>query len=732
MLTAARLKSFAACMLLVIGAVGAGQVAGLVASGHKAIPLSVQLLALVFGCINALFAVGIVLIYRASRVINFAQAGIGGISAVVVFILVREQGLPWWLAMIAGLALSALIGLVLEVFLVRRFFNSSRLVLTVVTIAVGQLLAGLAGIIPTLWLGPDALPSLSGRLATPFSNIKIDLFPVIITGDHLVLIFVTLVILGAMTLFFRYTSVGIAVRGAAENDDRAQLLGVNTRTISSIVWVIAGLLSGFAFLLQVPITGLAIGTATGIGSGLLLRALAAAVVGRMENIPLTVCAALGLQIFESSVFFAFSQTSIVDLAVLAVILGGLLVQRKQLARAEDTGGTWSATDEIRSTPKELAGIPSVRKGARVVGGVVAVFLLAYPWVASPGQTNLGSLFAIYGIVAVSLVILIGWGGQISLGQFGFVAVGALMGGAMTAKWHWPFLVALVAASLVGSAVAVLLGLPALRIRGLFLAVTTLAFAVVCATVLLNPRYFGFLIPHVVTRPKFFFINTEDERAYYYLCVLGLAFAVFAAQGLRRSRTGRVLIAMRDNSRAAQSFGVNLVRTRLATFALSGFIASFAGVLFAHHQHSVSPTAFPPDMSIQMFAMSVIGGLGSVTGVLTGPLYIGFANIVITNSFGQLLAGALGLLLLLLFFPGGLGALAYSMRDSFLRRVAIRNRIMVPSLLADYKVVEGELPRVPLAPKFNDTGGTVIIPRKYRLKSRIGLAGASQATRRWSF
>lgn len=714
---------------IILGSAGAGVLVGLLRG--ESVPIPVMVLAVTFGCLNALFAIGLVLIYRATRIINFAHAGFGGFGAVLMLLLVNELGWPYFAGMAAGLLTAIALGGVCEFFFVRRFAKAPRLVLTVATIGIGQLLLGFALSLPQLF-GPEeeVQRTVFSRLDSPFSGFKVEWFPAIFTGDHLVLVGVTAAVLTAMAGFFRFTSIGVAVRAAAENEDKAALLGINTKTLSTLVWVLAAGLSGIAAVLQIPLGGISNAAVTGIGSGLLLRALAAAVIAKMENLPLAVSTAIGISIFERSVFHTFARTDIVDLAVLIVILGGLLVQRKRISRGEDTGmATWTATEEIRPVPRELAGLPSVRAAGRRVAIAGAILALAYPWVASPSQTNTGSLFAIYGIVAVSLVILIGWGGQVSLGQFAFVAVGAAVGGALTEKWDIWFPLALVLASLVGAGVSVLLGIPALRIKGLFLAVTTLGFSVVTSTVLLNRQYFGWLIPDTVDRPKFAFVNTEDERSFYYLAVLCLLFAVFLAKGLRRSRTGRVLIAMRDNERAAQAFAVNLVRTRLATFALSGFIASMAGVLFAHHQHAVSQQAFLPDQSIQMFIMAVIGGLGSVTGVLLGPLYIAIVKVLLPSEF-QLLAGAVGVLIVLLFIPGGLGSLAYGLRDAFLRRVAIRHRIFVPSLLADYRT-DAHMSVVPLAPKYGVDGQVAPVERRYRLPSRIGLAGASQSARRWS-
>ena len=718
---------------LLLGAALAGQVAYVLGddrSGIHFLQLSVQVTAIIGGSTAALFSVGLILIYRANRIINFAHAGMGGVGAILMLLLMRERDVPYGVALLAGLATAVVIGLVVEVAFVRRFSTAPRLVLTVATIGIGQGLAFVAGRLPRLF-GPVEDIRPGGRINSPLSDVSVEWFPAVVTGDDFILLGVTIVALAGMAAFFRFSSAGIAVRAAAENNDMAGVLGVNTKTLSSLVWVLAALLSSAAALSQVSRTGVQAASIATIGSGLLLRALAAAVVARMENLPLAVTASLSLAVFEASVFLAYSRTDIVDVVVLAVILGGLLIQRKRIARAEDTGlSTWAASEEVRPVPEQLAGLAPVRRGARWVAAVGAVLVLGYPWIASPSQTNLGSLFAIYGIVAVSLVVLIGWGGQVSLGQFAFVGVGALVAGGLSDRFAIWFPLAALVAAVVGAGVAVLLGLPALRIRGLFLAVTTLGFAVVTKSVVLNERWFGWLLPDVVERPTLLFVDTEDERSFYYLVVLCLLGAVWFAKGLRASRAGRVLIAMRDNERTAQAFGVNLVRTRLATFALSGFLAAFAGALFAAHQHAVTEQSFDPQVSINMFLMAVIGGLGSVTGVLLGPLYLGMADVLMPEGF-QVMASAAGVLLVLLFLPGGLGGLAYGARDAFLRRVAIRNRIFVPSLLADYRT-EAHMSKVPLAPKVDADGNVVEPEPMYELPSRIGVSGSSQAATRWSF
>jgi branched-chain amino acid transport system permease protein len=656
-----------------VGAVIAGQLVNVV-FGSGLVPAPVYGEAVVNGAINALLAVGLVLVYRANRIINFAQGSFGVLSSVLFFSLVGYWHWPWLLAAPASVAAAILAGAVVQTFVVRRFSHAPRLVLTVVTIALGQLIGGASAIIPGLF---GSGPRPSQIASTPLSHLRYNWGPASFRGDHLL-------------------ALGVA---------------------------------GLAALLALPINSATLATAAagGVGAVTLLRALGAAVMGRMEDLPVTAVAAVAIAMFERSVFWAFSDTAVADFGLLVLIVVVFLVQRSSLARTSVVTTTaWTAAEEVRPVPAELRDHPSVRSGQRLFAFAAAAVVLGYPWVMSPSQTNLGSLYGIYAIIGISLVVLSGWGGQISLGQFAFVAVGALVAGSLSATAHVPFVPATIAACVVGAAGAVLLGLPALRIRGLFLAVTTMSFSVTVATFVLNRHYFAWLLPGPISRPVIFGLETEDPRAFYYLTLVGVGIAVFIALGLRNSRTGRVLIAMRDNERAAQSFGVNLVRARLSTFAISGLIASFAGVLYAYHQHAVTQPSFAPEQSIQMFMMAVIGGLGSVQGVVLGAIYLGTVNLFVPAG-GQLVASGAGVLLVLAFYPTGLGGAAYALRDAWLRRIALRDRIVVPSLIGNYRINEGEFARVPLAPYFDDDGREVEVAVEYRVESHILDAGISQKT-----
>ncbi|HVM09656.1 MAG TPA: ABC transporter permease [Acidimicrobiales bacterium] len=638
----ATVRRAAATVAPVLAAVVVGTVMRFIAKGDVlAPPIFTQ--ALVGGAIDALFAIGLVLVYRAGRIVNFAQGSLGVAGAVLFVMLTTVWEWPFLFAFPLALALACVTGVVVEVLVVRRLSKAPRLALTVVTIGVSQVLVAVASFIPLFFLDPDE-PLTPSPIRTPLSGLEWKWSPLVFSGDHVMAVVVAMGVMIGLAAFFRFSSLGIAVRGSAENSDRAELLGVSVNNLSTLVWVMAAGLSGLTAMLSM-LTSPAGFLGAGIGTtsaSLLLRGLTAAVIGRMDNLPRTVAASLAIAVFDRAMFWTFDNTSLTNVALLVAIMGVLFLQRAKLARTDEAAASsWAASEEIRPTPHELRHLPQVQAGVRRTRLALLVVAAAFPWVMSPAQTSLGSLYVIYGIVVISLVVLTGWGGQVSLGQFGFVAVGAVIGSALMMKTGLPFLVALVVASFVGSAVAVVIGLPAMRIKGLFLAVTTLAFAVVVATVFVSNRFFGWLIPTEVKRPKILFLDAGDERVFFYLSLAGLGFAYWVAKGLRNSRAGRVLIAMRENERTAQSYGINRVRTRLATFAISGFLASFAGVLLSLQQGAVRPVAFGAEQSVQIFLIAVIGGLGSVGGALVGVAYVALVSLALPFAAGQLLAIGVG-------------------------------------------------------------------------------------------
>ncbi|HEY3239857.1 MAG TPA: branched-chain amino acid ABC transporter permease, partial [Acidimicrobiia bacterium] len=463
------------------------------------------------------------------------------------------------------------------------------------------------------------------------------------------------------------------------------------------------------------------GVSAGFAPGVLLPALAAAVIGRMRNLPATVAASIAISVVTEACQFSLEKdVALVNLGLFVVVAGGLLLQQRKVLRGGDeVASAWSASDEQRPIPKELLGVASVRNTRLVLIVVGLLAVIIYPFVTSTGQTNLGGVIALNAIVAISLVVLTGWAGQVSLGQFAFVAIGAVVGGALTFTVGLSFWLAVPVATAFTAAFAVAVGIPALRIRGLFLAVTTFAFAVAAQKTLFSDRYFGWLLPQEVKRPSLFFFDFEDERSMYYLCVAALVLVIVLVVNVRKSRFGRVLIALRESEANVASFGVAAGRTRLAAFAFSGALAGFAGAIFAHQQRGLNADSFAATASVDIFVLAVLGGIGSVNGALLGSLYFNATRYFVTNPLFAGFLGAGGTLLLLYAAPGGLVSVVAQMRDAVLRVVAQRRQMVVPSLFADYDPDVLARRLIPLAEPASGAGlGALPADARFSLKSGL--------------
>jgi branched-chain amino acid transport system permease protein len=247
-----------------------------------------------------------------------------------------------------------------------------------------------------------------------------------------------------------------------------------------------------------------------------------------------------------------------------------------------------------------------------------------------------------------------------------------------------------------------LGLPALRIRGLFLAVTTLAFAVTSATYFLQERYVPWFIERRIDRPSVLGrLSLEDDTTMYLFTLVILLGIMAAVRGLRASRTGRALIAVRDNEPAAEAVTLDSTRLKLLAFVIAGALAGLAGGVYVIQQEGIFSDAFGPEVSLLLFSMVVIGGLGTMPGAVLGAIYIRGAEFFLPSGW-ELVASGFGILVLLLVFPEGLGGIAYAVRDAYLRWVARRRGIAVPSLIGAPPPDVG----VPAAPALRGVEGVV--------------------------
>jgi branched-chain amino acid transport system permease protein len=641
----------------------------------------IYMLGIILGLLNALVAVGMALVYRSNRILNFAQGDLGSVPTILAVNLIVFSSVPYFVGLLTGLVGAVVLGGVVEFLIIRRFFRASRLILTVATIGLSQLLAVCGLLIPSIWDKPPT----SLQIHAPFT-LDFTLNPIIFHAESLLALIVAPLALVGVSLFLRYTSVGMAVRASAERGDRASLLGIPVKGLHTLVWALAALLSFIGLFLRAGIVGLPVLNLLSFGA--LLFALAALMLGRLTNLPAIALSAVALGVLEQAVVWNNPRSpELVYPVVAGVVLVALFVRRKSATRLDVEGAsTWQAADEVRSIPYELRHLPEVRAVTWGGGAIIAALLIALPLLPYFGthQSDIrkaGSV-AVFSIIVLSIVVLTGWAGQVSLGQMAFAAVGGSVGALAAVEWNLDLALALPLCGICGAVVAMVVGIPALRLRGLFLAVSTLAFALAVSYYLLNSKHFSWIPRDRFDRSTIFGVIKldGDDRAMYWVCLGALAITLLVLRGIRHSRTGRVLLAQRENERGAMSFGISVTRAKLTAFAISGFFAAMAGCLIVQFQQQYSDALFSPAESFNVFTSAVVGGLGSMAGAVFGALYLWGGKWWLQNPafppLLYLLPSAMGVLVVLLVLPGGLSGLFYRLRDRWLRWVAARHDLAV--------------------------------------------------------
>ena len=632
-------------------------------------PAGAVVAGLILGLITSLVSLGMYLVYRANRVLNFAAGELGLLPAVLSVMLIVESGLSWYLSLGTGLVAAAVIGIAVEFLVIRRFFDAPRLVVTVATIGVAQLLGVGALFLPGWW----GARVQSQRIDAPF-DIEFDIGSRVFNENHVVALVMAPIAMLAVGLLLRSTRIGIAIRAAAELPGRAAMLGIPVKGLQSIVWSIATVLGFVALFLRSGIYGLPVGGALGLL--LLLRSLAALTLGRLIHLPTIIAASVALGILQEAVVWnsgSIEAEAKMGAITGVVIVAGLLLRRTRGMRSEIDTSSWQNVGDVRPMADVFRELPLVRIG-RIVGVVaISIAFLVFPSLfGTTVVVRMGIIF-LFAITIMSIGVLTGWAGQLSLGQLAFSSIGAAVGAWLTQRWHWDITLATLAAGIVGALVSLVVGVPALRLRGAYLAVTTLAFAITVSGYFLNPRFFDWLPTGRIERnPIFGVIDWSSSSAIYYVSLVGMLLAFVAVRGIRRSRTGRVLIALRDNEAAVESYGVSPVRAKLSAFAISGFLAAFAGSLLVHHQQAL--VVENAQFNLLVFSAAVIGGLGSPLGAFLGSLYFNGTFFWLRGSW-RLLASGIGLLGVLLVAPGGLTGLWYDLRDLTLRWFGARHGVV---------------------------------------------------------
>jgi len=702
------------------------------------VPTGVMLQGVVLGLINAMVVLGLILVYRANRVINFAQASIGTFPAAIagavvlfgapsaaanvalalfsasVFVLrsltVGRRNVPLALAIGAGvftfsfgglyvaqhfgwlggisvgLTVAVFSGLGTHTIVISRLRNSPRLVLTVATIGLAQFFAILALLVPRMWNHVALVDPVGDRTGfdVPFGwtlTISSTVFGTAEVAAGGIAIFSIVVI----ALGLRYTNLGIAARAAADSGTRASMLGVPVPRVEAGVWIATSVLAFLATWAHAGILGLEL--TPGVGLRVMVAALGAMAVGGFRSIPAQLLAAVSIGVLIQATGPAGGHSLTLTDAVLAgVVVVGLLVRKASNLRSDrDTSSSWQTAAEPRGLPFELSRVTWLR--ALRLFGLLAVVAAAAALPLVVGQSEVLRASTLIGLIVItmSVVVLTGWTGEITLGQMSFAATGAAVAAAATLNWHVDITLALLMGGLAGGAVAVVVGIPSIRRSGMFLAVTTLAFALAATNYLLNPTVVSWIPTQDVARRPLLGIWSLESRSSMYWLALTVAVLCFAGViGVRRTRVGRVLRAVRDNPSGAQAYGVSVPGARLLAFAMSGFLAGVGGVLLFSIQERFEVAQYGANESVNVFISAVVGGAGSLLGAVLGAVVIDGSRGFLSGPV-SLLPSAAGVLGVLLIIPGGLADLVYRLRDRWLRGYADNKGIHVPSLVADRRL-----------------------------------------------
>ena len=629
-------------------------------------PSGALLSGVILGLLGALGALGLALVWRANRIVNFAQGDLGGLPATFAVLLVTLAGLPWLLSVTIGFASALLLGLIVDVLVIRRFFSSPRLQLTVATLGLAQVLAFCALLLPKLW---DAGPAV--RTMPPPIEFTFNTGGVVFDGSDLLALIVAPLLLVAVALFLKLTDTGIAVRASAERSERAATLGIPVRRLEAQIWVLATGLAYISMVLTAGVSSLPFGV--GLGLSVVLRALTALIVGRMTHLVAIAATAVSLGVLETGVRWNTGDSYLMSPILAGLIIVSLLLQRRGSRRSDaEDASSWDSLGEVRPIPLAISKLREVRLGRLGVGIAVVATVIGLPLLLGTNGQFKAGVIVIFAMIGLSVVVLTGWAGQVSLGQMAFVGVGASVGAWATVEQGWEPLTSIVVAGVIGALVAVLVGLPALRLRGLYLAVTTLAISVAASEWIFSNRAVDWIPEGRFARPELLYrISLDSPLRLYYFALTMLVLMGLVLRRLRRTRTGRVLVALRDNESGVAAFGVNTTRVKLSAFAVSGCMASIAGVVLVIHQAAFREQTYGAEESLLVFSATVVGGLGSLLGAVLGSVFQRGSQWLLPAPWSVLATGV-GVLVVLLSVPDGLGGLVFRVRDRALSFAARRN------------------------------------------------------------
>lgn len=600
------------------------------------------------GAVNALLGLGLVTIYKGSGVLHFGHAAVAMYVAFVFRSLRQSFDWPTPLAFVAALAVAAGLGLLIHLLVMHPLRHAP--VLARVTGSLGVLLT-----LASLAYWQFGSGTFTVNPLTPTEPVRI--FGVNVGWDRVLLFTVALVLTAVVWLLYQKTMFGLATRAAAETEKGAAFIGYSQSRLAAINWMIGSMLAGVGGILISPIARL-----NALQLSLLIApALAAALLGRFERLWLVFAGGMLLGVGESVIGKYLNGVQGLT-ATLPFLLIVLVLVRKGSALPE--------RGELVYSDMPLA--PAVhRTGLKV--GVFAAVSIALLVLMPSSYAAAYAIALIGGIVILSLVVIVGWVGQISLCQVAFAGVGAYATIRVANHLSIGFPFSIIIGALITVPIGIIVGLPALRVRGVNLAVVTLGAGLALERMVFNNPSFtggenGSSLPSGAALFGVDLDGQTEPMRYGIVVLVALCLCIFMVANLRSSIAGRRMLAVRSDETAAAASGIDVRAVKLQAFAISSFIAGIAGGLMAYRAGRVSESSFVVFQSINFFALAYIGGIATIGGAIAGtflapgaPFSLWLRNTIGNDQLSGTISGV-GLVVTVVTQPNGIANIVRSERD----------------------------------------------------------------------
>lgn len=557
---------------------------------------------LIIGNIYALTAIGLALIFGVGNLINFAHGSVYMIGAYVGWVCVTWLHIPLVATFVVVAVTCALLGMAIERLGLRSLQNSARIAPLLATIGISFVLDQVTQLLFTA--NPQSFPSPLPNTRIPLGGVTIGYVDLLIAGTGL-----TVALL--LFLFLRFTKLGWALRATAQDREAAQQMGVDVNLVNQTAFALAAILGGIAGML-VGIYFSTVYPTMSFQAG--LKGFAANLLGGLGNIPGSIIGGLVLGLVESYGVALFGATyrnlfAFVILIIALVWRPGGLFSRKRKTPPEPLTGTFVPNNRAVSLPWWAVG------GLVLVAGALPFF------VTNPYLLQVLTNAWLLSMVALSVTLVTGTAGQTSLGQAGFLAIGAYASALLMIRLHWPFELALLTAGIISAMLGTLLVLPAFRLRAHYVAIATLGIGEIVSQVILNWDSLtnGVMGITNLPPPSFLGIVAIFPREVYWYALGLLLVALLLQWQLLRSPLGRTWRALREDDVAAQAYGINLNRYKALAFAASAFVAGISGAFTGHMYTYINHETFTNTTSILALTMVILGGMGNMVGAVVGAV-----------------------------------------------------------------------------------------------------------------